>query len=90
MGWGRGAGSRLTSCRHPQGNWGTALRCLPQPQPSSSHPLLPFQVSLVDSGLLKFPRLEELVLSANQIKEVAAANLPPTLKVKEARLSSGL
>ncbi|KAF6082014.1 leucine rich repeat containing 43 [Phyllostomus discolor] len=41
------------------------------------------QVSLVDRGLLKFPRLEELVLSANQIKEVAAANLPPTLKVLE-------
>ncbi|KAM5311624.1 N-acetyllactosaminide beta-1,3-N-acetylglucosaminyltransferase 4 isoform 3-T3 [Glossophaga mutica] len=41
------------------------------------------QVSLVDSGLLKFPKLEELVLSANQIKEIAAANLPPTLKVLE-------
>lgn len=47
-------------------------------------------MSLVDKDLLKFPRLEELVLSANQIKEVAAANLPPTLKVKEARPSSGL
>ncbi|XP_004385090.1 leucine-rich repeat-containing protein 43 [Trichechus manatus latirostris] len=40
-------------------------------------------VSLVDKGLLKFPKLEELVLSANRIKEVKASNLPPTLKVLE-------
>ena len=44
---------------------------------------LPFQVSLVDKDLLKFVKLEELILSANRIKEVNAANLPPTLKVKE-------
>ncbi|XP_054568518.1 leucine-rich repeat-containing protein 43 isoform X1 [Eptesicus fuscus] len=41
------------------------------------------QVSLVDKDLLKFPKLEELVLSANQIKEIDAFNLPPTLKVLE-------
>ncbi|XP_077731592.1 leucine-rich repeat-containing protein 43 isoform X2 [Canis aureus] len=41
------------------------------------------QVNLVDKGLLKFLKLEELVLSANQIKEVDAINLPPTLKVLE-------
>ncbi|XP_065745606.1 leucine-rich repeat-containing protein 43 [Phocoena phocoena] len=41
------------------------------------------QVSLVDSDLLKFVKLEELVLSANQIKEIDTTNLPPTLKVLE-------
>ncbi|XP_048641508.1 leucine-rich repeat-containing protein 43 isoform X3 [Marmota marmota marmota] len=41
------------------------------------------QVSLVDKDLLKFVNLEELILSANKIKEVNAANLPPTLKVLE-------
>uniref|UniRef100_G3TH14 Leucine rich repeat containing 43 n=1 Tax=Loxodonta africana TaxID=9785 RepID=G3TH14_LOXAF len=40
-------------------------------------------VSMVDKGLLKFLKLEELVLSANRIKEVKASNLPPTLKVLE-------
>ncbi|XP_007936443.1 leucine-rich repeat-containing protein 43 [Orycteropus afer afer] len=40
-------------------------------------------VSLVDKGLLKFQKLEELVLSANRIKVVDAINLPPTLKVLE-------
>ncbi|XP_059976994.1 leucine-rich repeat-containing protein 43 isoform X2 [Lagenorhynchus albirostris] len=41
------------------------------------------QVSLVDNDLLKFVKLEELVLSANQIKEIDTTNLPPTLKVLE-------
>uniref|UniRef100_A0A8C0XWP2 Leucine-rich repeat-containing protein 43 n=1 Tax=Castor canadensis TaxID=51338 RepID=A0A8C0XWP2_CASCN len=41
------------------------------------------KVSIVDKELLKFLKLEELILSANQIKEVDAANLPPTLKVLE-------
>ncbi|XP_036210301.1 leucine-rich repeat-containing protein 43 [Myotis myotis] len=41
------------------------------------------EVSLVDKDLLKFPKLEELVLSANQIMEIDAFNLPPTLKVLE-------
>ncbi|XP_037673144.1 leucine-rich repeat-containing protein 43 [Choloepus didactylus] len=41
------------------------------------------EVSLVDRDLLKFMNLEELILSANRIKEVDAANLPPTLKVLE-------
>ncbi|XP_069413886.1 leucine-rich repeat-containing protein 43 isoform X2 [Ovis canadensis] len=40
-------------------------------------------VSLVDKELLKFVKLEELVLSANQIKEIDTTNLPPTLKVLE-------
>ncbi|XP_040299872.1 leucine-rich repeat-containing protein 43 isoform X1 [Herpailurus yagouaroundi] len=47
------------------------------------------QVSLVDKDLLKFLNLEELVLSANQIQEIDAVNLPPTLKVKELRLHLG-
>ncbi|NP_001276750.1 leucine-rich repeat-containing protein 43 isoform 2 [Mus musculus] len=40
-------------------------------------------VSLVDKDLLKFLKLEELVLSANKIEEIDANNLPPTLKVLE-------
>lgn len=40
----------------------------------------------MDKDLLKFLNLEELVLSANQIQEVDAVNLPPSLKVKEPRL----
>nr|XP_044631873.1 leucine-rich repeat-containing protein 43 isoform X2 [Equus asinus] len=40
-------------------------------------------VSLVDKDLLKFTKLEELILSANRIKEIDAVNLPPTLKVLE-------
>ncbi|KAB1255313.1 Leucine-rich repeat-containing protein 43 [Camelus dromedarius] len=38
------------------------------------------QVSLVDKDLLKFVKLEELILSANLIKEIDPTNLPPTLK----------
>lgn len=56
---------------------------------SAQLPFLPFQVSLVDKDLLKFLNLEELVLSANQIQEIEAVNLPPTLKVKELRLHLG-
>ncbi|XP_048196671.1 leucine-rich repeat-containing protein 43 [Perognathus longimembris pacificus] len=41
------------------------------------------QISLVDKDLLKFLKLEELILSANEINEVDASNLPPTLKVLE-------
>uniref|UniRef100_F7FJD5 Leucine rich repeat containing 43 n=1 Tax=Rattus norvegicus TaxID=10116 RepID=F7FJD5_RAT len=37
-------------------------------------------VSLVDKEILKFLKLEELVLSANKIKDIDANNLPPTLK----------
>ncbi|ERE75990.1 UDP-GlcNAc:betaGal beta-1,3-N-acetylglucosaminyltransferase 4-like protein [Cricetulus griseus] len=40
-------------------------------------------VSLVDKDLLKFLKLEELILSANKIEEIDANNLPPTLKVLE-------
>ncbi|KAG8514984.1 Leucine-rich repeat-containing protein 43 [Galemys pyrenaicus] len=40
-------------------------------------------VDEVDRGLLRFLRLEELVLSANHIQEIDAGNLPPTLKVLE-------
>ena len=43
----------------------------------------------MDKELLKFVKLEELVLSANQIKEIDTTNLPPTLKVKEPRFHSG-
>lgn len=35
----------------------------------------------MDKELLKFLKLEELVLSANKIEEIDANNLPPTLKV---------
>ncbi|NWJ01435.1 LRC43 protein, partial [Crypturellus undulatus] len=40
-------------------------------------------VDEVDEGLLRFERLEELVLSANRIGAVASANLPRTLTVLE-------
>ncbi|XP_021042729.1 leucine-rich repeat-containing protein 43 isoform X2 [Mus pahari] len=40
-------------------------------------------VTLVDKDLLKFLKLEELVLSANKIEEIDANNLPRTLKVLE-------
>lgn len=38
------------------------------------------QVSVIDEGLLKFSKLEELMLSANKITEIPAENLPSTLK----------
>lgn len=38
------------------------------------------QVTAIDGGLLKFSKLEELVLSANKISEVPTVNLPGTLK----------
>ncbi|XP_037365765.1 leucine-rich repeat-containing protein 43 [Talpa occidentalis] len=41
------------------------------------------EVDEVDRDLLRFRRLEELVLSANRIREIDAAHLPPTLKVLE-------
>ncbi|TWW60466.1 Leucine-rich repeat-containing protein 43 [Takifugu flavidus] len=37
-------------------------------------------VSVIDEGLLRFSKLEELVLSANKITEVPAEHLPGTLK----------
>ncbi|XP_050002491.1 leucine-rich repeat-containing protein 43 isoform X2 [Alexandromys fortis] len=40
-------------------------------------------VTLVDKDLLKFLKLEELILSANKIEEIDANNLPQTLKVLE-------
>ncbi|XP_041505103.1 leucine-rich repeat-containing protein 43 isoform X2 [Microtus oregoni] len=40
-------------------------------------------VTLVDKDLLKFLKLEELILSANKIEEIDANNLPRTLKVLE-------
>ncbi|XP_029685409.1 leucine-rich repeat-containing protein 43-like [Takifugu rubripes] len=42
-------------------------------------------VSVIDEGLLRFSKLEELVLSANKITEVPAEHLPGTLKVLELR-----
>ncbi|AWP07172.1 putative leucine-rich repeat-containing protein 43 [Scophthalmus maximus] len=42
-------------------------------------------VSVIDEGLLKFSKLEELVLSANRISEIPAHNLPSTLKILELR-----
>ncbi|XP_060641964.2 leucine-rich repeat-containing protein 43 [Anolis sagrei] len=40
-------------------------------------------VTEIDAGLLKFPNLEELILSTNQISRIDSTNLPPTLKVLE-------
>nr|XP_020825777.1 leucine-rich repeat-containing protein 43 [Phascolarctos cinereus] len=40
-------------------------------------------VTLIDEDLLKFFKLEELILSANRIRTVDPMNLPPTLKVLE-------
>ncbi|XP_039218623.1 leucine-rich repeat-containing protein 43 isoform X1 [Crotalus tigris] len=40
-------------------------------------------VTEIDGGLLKFPNLEELILTANHISTIPAANLPPGLKVLE-------
>ncbi|XP_039627850.1 leucine-rich repeat-containing protein 43-like isoform X2 [Polypterus senegalus] len=40
-------------------------------------------VTIVDEGLLKFCKLEELTLSVNYISEVNAAHLPRSLKVLE-------
>ncbi|XP_030272338.1 leucine-rich repeat-containing protein 43 isoform X2 [Sparus aurata] len=45
-------------------------------------------VSVIDSGLLKFSKLEELVLSANKISEIPVENLPSTLKILELRANS--
>ncbi|XP_051278476.1 leucine-rich repeat-containing protein 43-like isoform X2 [Dicentrarchus labrax] len=42
-------------------------------------------VSVIDDGLLKFSKLEELVLSANKISDIPAVNLPSTLKILELR-----
>ncbi|XP_074525636.1 leucine-rich repeat-containing protein 43-like isoform X2 [Halichoeres trimaculatus] len=40
-------------------------------------------VSSIDDGLLRFSKLEELVLSANKIHEIPAENLPSSLKILE-------
>ncbi|XP_009946669.1 PREDICTED: leucine-rich repeat-containing protein 43, partial [Leptosomus discolor] len=40
-------------------------------------------VEEVDKGLLQLKQLEELILSANQIRRITSANLPRTLKVLE-------
>uniref|UniRef100_A0A8D3B4C1 Leucine-rich repeat-containing protein 43 n=1 Tax=Scophthalmus maximus TaxID=52904 RepID=A0A8D3B4C1_SCOMX len=45
-------------------------------------------VSVIDEGLLKFSKLEELVLSANRISEIPAHNLPSTLKVSLSVMSN--
>ncbi|KAM4577102.1 leucine-rich repeat-containing protein 43-like [Odontesthes bonariensis] len=42
-------------------------------------------VSVIDNGLLKFSKLEELVLSANLISEIPVEYLPKTLKILELR-----
>ncbi|XP_047238035.1 leucine-rich repeat-containing protein 43-like isoform X2 [Girardinichthys multiradiatus] len=42
-------------------------------------------VLAIDSGLLKFSKLEELILSVNLISEIPTENLPSTLKVLELR-----
>ncbi|XP_041792380.1 leucine-rich repeat-containing protein 43-like [Chelmon rostratus] len=42
-------------------------------------------VSVIDDGLLKFSKLQELVLSANMISEIPAENLPSSLTILELR-----
>ncbi|RVE68239.1 hypothetical protein OJAV_G00089020 [Oryzias javanicus] len=42
-------------------------------------------VSVIDDGLLKFSKLEELILSANLVTEITVDSLPITLKVLELR-----
>uniref|UniRef100_A0A3B3XKX5 Leucine rich repeat containing 43 n=1 Tax=Poecilia mexicana TaxID=48701 RepID=A0A3B3XKX5_9TELE len=42
-------------------------------------------VTFIDEGLLKFSKLEELVLSGNLISEIPAKHLPDTLKILELR-----
>nr|XP_040051436.1 leucine-rich repeat-containing protein 43-like isoform X1 [Gasterosteus aculeatus aculeatus] len=42
-------------------------------------------VSVIDDGLLKFSKLEELVLSDNQISQMCSENLPSTLKILDVR-----
>uniref|UniRef100_A0A8C2Z237 Uncharacterized protein n=1 Tax=Cyclopterus lumpus TaxID=8103 RepID=A0A8C2Z237_CYCLU len=42
-------------------------------------------VSVIDDSLLKFSKLEELVLSDNRISEIPPENLPSTLKILELR-----
>ncbi|XP_054029262.1 LOW QUALITY PROTEIN: leucine-rich repeat-containing protein 43-like [Dryobates pubescens] len=44
---------------------------------------LSLQVEEVDKGLLQLQKLEQLILSANQINSISSANLPRTLKVLE-------
>ncbi|XP_062418125.1 leucine-rich repeat-containing protein 43-like isoform X2 [Pungitius pungitius] len=42
-------------------------------------------VSAIDDGLLKFSKLEELVLSDNHISQICAENLPSSLKILDVR-----
>ncbi|XP_068460999.1 leucine-rich repeat-containing protein 43-like [Clinocottus analis] len=42
-------------------------------------------VSVIDNSLLKFSKLEELVLTDNKISEIPAENLPSSLKILELR-----
>ncbi|XP_028270766.1 leucine-rich repeat-containing protein 43-like [Parambassis ranga] len=42
-------------------------------------------VSIIDRGLLRFSKLEELVLSVNKISEIPGKNLPRALKILELR-----
>uniref|UniRef100_A0A3Q3ESP4 Leucine rich repeat containing 43 n=1 Tax=Labrus bergylta TaxID=56723 RepID=A0A3Q3ESP4_9LABR len=46
------------------------------------------EVSVIDDGLLRFSKLEELVLSANRISQIPAENLPSTLKGNPFTLAS--
>ncbi|XP_053727291.1 leucine-rich repeat-containing protein 43-like [Synchiropus splendidus] len=42
-------------------------------------------VSVIDDGLLRFSKLEQLILSANRISKIPVANLPKTLRVLDLR-----
>ncbi|KAM9810902.1 leucine-rich repeat-containing protein 43-like [Neosynchiropus ocellatus] len=42
-------------------------------------------VSIIDDGLLRFSKLEQLILSANSISKIPLANLPKTLRVLDLR-----
>lgn len=48
------------------------------------------QVSVIDDRLLKFSKLQELVLSANVISDIPAENLPSTLQVSHKQSCTSL
>ncbi|XP_019220832.1 leucine-rich repeat-containing protein 43 isoform X1 [Oreochromis niloticus] len=66
-------------------NYFTSLRIVDRDCQSDRGTTSSVSVTAIDGGLLKFSKLEELVLSANKISEVPTANLPGTLKILELR-----
>ncbi|XP_077164585.1 leucine-rich repeat-containing protein 43 isoform X2 [Paroedura picta] len=69
--------------RSPGSPWALPPDCSPEDQQLRELAVRTPQVNEIDANLLKFPNLEELVLSANHISRINSAHLPPTLKVLE-------